>query len=90
MRFYTSSQNTLLSLDHLVGQNIKKAEVEFSLNHTGSPSVEFSINYSGSNEEPEFINAMISGEPTESGVTLFLDKVPPETGYSLGVISNSS
>ena len=87
LTFSTTSQTTSFSLDGLVGQTSKKAEVDFMMNHNTGPTIEFSMNYTGNTEEPEFINAMIFGQPTTSGACFLLDRVPPENGYYLNVLS---
>ncbi len=88
--FITSDQATTFSLENLHSLSEKKAEVNFKLNHNTNPDIKYSIQYTGTNVNPEFLNAMILGQPTISGVDFLLDKVPPEPDYLIRILSSDS
>jgi hypothetical protein len=62
--------------------------VPFRDKHTSIPSVSFNINYTGSST-PTFINAMMIGEPTISGVDFLINQSVPSAGYVLNITSQS-
>jgi hypothetical protein len=86
--FSTSSQATTLLLDKAYDNSEKIVDLKFNLNHNSIPDIEYSIQYTGATAQPEFINAMVLGMPTISGVGFLLDKVPPEPDYLIRVLSN--
>ena len=90
IHFSTSSQATTLLLDKAYNDSEKIVDLKFNLNHNSIPDIEYSIQYTGATAQPEFINAMVLGLPTISGVSFLLDKVPPEPDYLIRVLSNDS
>lgn len=86
--FSTTSQATTLLLDEAYDNSERFVDVKFNLNHNNSPDIEYSIQYTGTTAEPEFLNSMVLGLPTVSGVSFLLDKVPPEPDYLIRVLSN--
>lgn len=88
LRFTTAgSQSSSISLDDLVGGSTKKVEFRLPVDHELEPRIEFILGYSGNNEDPGFLNAMMVGPSTVSGVDFILDRVPPEAGYFMNVLS---
>ncbi len=83
-------QLTVVNLDASSTLGNNYVNVNFPFHHSKVPVVTHSLLYTGTIDSPVgYLGAMLSGQPTPSGVTFILTDVPPNTGYALYVRSAS-